>query len=137
MPLLFVLEKLFLQPLVIKLIHPQFDFFHFTYKFFVQCFILLNPLSKLRDLFKNIKFVNCLNFRNIKHSYKKGNKDIVEVKPKYVWITSHTYHRSCCTNEFLAGTPVELIKKISGHKSVKDFSSFLLKLKFFRQRRAI
>ncbi|MEO7316039.1 MAG: phage integrase SAM-like domain-containing protein [Ginsengibacter sp.] len=62
---------------------------------------------------------------NIKHSHKKGNKDIVEVKPKYAWITSHTCRRSFCTNEFLAGTPVELIMKISGHKSVKDFYKYI------------
>lgn len=62
---------------------------------------------------------------NIKHSHKKGNKDIIEVKPKYAWITSHTCRRSFCTNEFLAGTPVELIMKISGHKSVKDFYKYI------------
>jgi len=61
----------------------------------------------------------------IKHSHKKGNKDIVKIKPKYEWITSHTCRRSFCTNEFLAGTPVELIMKISGHKSVKDFYKYI------------
>jgi hypothetical protein len=61
----------------------------------------------------------------VKHSYRKGNKDIVEVKPKYAWVTSHTCRRSFCTNEFLAGTPVELIMKISGHKSVKDFYKYI------------
>jgi integrase len=61
----------------------------------------------------------------VKFSHKKGNRDIVEVKPKYEWITSHTCRRSFCTNEFLAGTPVELIMKISGHKSVKDFYKYI------------
>lgn len=61
----------------------------------------------------------------VKHSYKKGNKEILEVKPKYAWITSHTCRRSFCTNEFLAGTPVELIMKISGHKSIKDFYKYI------------
>jgi integrase len=61
----------------------------------------------------------------IKFSYKKGGKDIVEILPKYQWITSHTCRRSFCTNEFLAGTPVELIMKISGHKSVKDFYKYI------------
>jgi len=50
---------------------------------------------------------------------------VVEVKPKNEWITSHTCRRSFCTNEFLAGTPVELIMKISGHKSVKDFYKYI------------
>src|SRR5206468_6879682 len=63
--------------------------------------------------------------RTTKFSYKKGNKDVALVKPKYEWITTHTARRSFCTNEFLAGTPVELIMKISGHKSVKDFYKYI------------
>ena len=61
----------------------------------------------------------------ITHSYRKGNKEIVETKPKWQWITSHSGRRSFCTNEFLAATPVELIMKISGHKSVKDFYKYI------------
>lgn len=61
----------------------------------------------------------------IKFSHKKHGKDVIETKPKFEWITSHTCRRSFCTNEFLAGTPVELIMKISGHKSVKDFYKYI------------
>lgn len=61
----------------------------------------------------------------IKFSHKKGNQKISVCKPKYEWITSHTCRRSFCTNEFLAGTPVELIMKISGHKSLKDFYKYI------------
>jgi integrase len=61
----------------------------------------------------------------IKCSYKKQGKDVIEVKPKFEWISSHTCRRSFCTNEFLTGTPVELIMKISGHKSVKDFYRYI------------
>lgn len=63
--------------------------------------------------------------RPIKFSHKKGNQDVVTVKPKYKWITSYTCRRSFCTNEFLAGTPVELIMKISGHKSLRDFYRYI------------
>ena len=61
----------------------------------------------------------------IKFSHKKGNRDIITIKPKYDWITSHTCRRSFCTNEFLAGTPVDLIMKISGHKSLRDFYRYI------------
>lgn len=61
----------------------------------------------------------------IRFSHKKGNKAIAVTKPKYEWITSHTCRRSFCTNEFLAGTPVELIMKISGHRSLKDFYRYI------------
>ena len=62
---------------------------------------------------------------SIKFYHKQGNKDIITVKPKYAWITSHTCRRSFCTNEFLAGTPAELIMKISGHKSLRDFYKYI------------
>jgi site-specific recombinase XerD len=61
----------------------------------------------------------------IKFSYKKGSKMIEERRPKYAWITSHTARRSFCTNEFLKGTPVYLIMKISGHKREKDFYRYI------------
>jgi site-specific recombinase XerD len=76
---------------------------------------------------KNIKVIGQLAgvISPIKFSHKKHGKDVIETKPKYAWITSHTCRRSFCTNEFLAGTPVELIMKISGHKSVKDFYKYI------------
>jgi integrase len=61
----------------------------------------------------------------VKISFKKGNQDITSVKPKFTLITTHTCRRSFCTNEFLAGTPPELIMKISGHKSIKDFYKYI------------
>ena len=61
----------------------------------------------------------------ITFSHKRENKYIIESKPKHQWITSHTCRRSFCTNEFLAGTPVELIMKISGHKSIRDFYRYI------------
>ena len=63
--------------------------------------------------------------QKIKFSYKKGSKSISITKQKFDWITSHTAHRSFCTNEFLAGTPVKLIMKISGHKNEKDFYRYI------------
>ncbi len=63
--------------------------------------------------------------QRIKFSYKKGNKNTEVSKPKYDWITSHTARRSFCTNEFLAGIPVKLIMKISGHKNEKDFYKYI------------
>jgi site-specific recombinase XerD len=61
----------------------------------------------------------------VRFSYKKGSKSIEVAKPKYEWITSHTARRSFCTNEFINGTPVELIMKISGHKNTKDFYRYI------------
>lgn len=74
----------------------------------------IKTIGKLAGITKQIKF-----------SYKKGNRAITLSKPKFDWITSHTARRSFCTNEFLAGTPVELIMKISGHKRTKDFYKYI------------
>lgn len=63
--------------------------------------------------------------QNIKFSHKRGSQNIVIIKPKFNWVTSHTCRRSFCTNEFLEGTPVELIMKISGHRSLRDFYKYI------------
>ncbi len=85
------------------------------------------PKTTNEELNRHIKKVGHLAGINtpIKASYKKGNQDIVTTRPKYAWITTHTCRRSFCTNEFLAGTPPELIMKISGHKSLKDFYKYI------------
>lgn len=61
----------------------------------------------------------------ITFSYKKGNRDVVVTKSKAQWVTSHTCRRSFCTNEYLAGTDINLIMKISGHKTHKDFFKYI------------
>jgi len=85
------------------------------------------PKTTYEELNRHIKKFGLLAGINtpIKASHKKGNQDIVTTKPKYAWITSRTCRRSFCTNEFLAGTPPELIMKISGHKSLKDFYKYI------------
>jgi integrase len=94
----------------------------FTEQFKDKIPALTNP--EFNRHIKTIGKLACLNQR-IKFSYKKGNKTIEVSKPKYDWITSQTARRSFCTNEFLAGIPVKLIMKISGHKNEKDFYKYI------------
>ena len=61
----------------------------------------------------------------VKITHKRGNKIIEEIRPKNAWITSHTCRRSFCTNEYLAGTPADLIMTISGHKTEKAFRKYI------------
>ena len=42
-------------------------------------------------------------------AHKRGNKIVEETRPKYAWVSSHTARRSFCTNEYLLGTPSDLI----------------------------
>ena len=58
-------------------------------------------------------------------AHKRGNKVIEETRPKYAWVSSHTARRSFCTNEYLSGTPSDLIMAISGHKSEKTFKNYI------------
>ncbi|MBK8088890.1 MAG: tyrosine-type recombinase/integrase [Chitinophagaceae bacterium] len=61
----------------------------------------------------------------IKITHKRGNSVTEKIKPKYAWVTSHTCRRSFCTNEFLDGTPTNLIMAISGHKTEKAFRRYI------------
>jgi hypothetical protein len=40
-------------------------------------------------------------------------------------VSSHTARRSFCTNEYLSGTPRDLITMISGHKTEKAFRKYI------------
>jgi hypothetical protein len=61
----------------------------------------------------------------VKITHKRGNKIIEETRPKYAWVSSHTARRSFCTNEYLSGTPSDLIMAISGHKTEKAFKKYI------------
>jgi len=56
---------------------------------------------------------------------KKGIKKVVSQHKKYDLISSHTCRRSFCTNAYLEGIDVQLIMKISGHKTEKAFKRYL------------
>jgi len=74
----------------------------------------------IKEIAKRAGIIELITF-----SHKKGNKTIRETKPKYSWIASHTCRRSFCTNEYLAGVDINLIMKISGHRSVRDFFKYI------------
>lgn len=61
----------------------------------------------------------------ITFKYKRGNQDVSETKSKAEWVTSHTCRRSFASNEFLLGTEVSLIMKITGHKSLREFLKYI------------
>ncbi len=86
----------------------------------------ISPLTnaEFKRHFKTIVKIAGIN-NPIKHSYKKGTKNIAIIKLKDDWLTSHSVRRSFCTNKFLDVTPVKLIMKICGHKSVKNFYKYV------------
>lgn len=61
----------------------------------------------------------------VKIIHKRGNRLIEETRPKYAWVSSHAARRSFCTNEYLSGTPSDLIMAISGHKTETAFRKYI------------
>ena len=57
--------------------------------------------------------------------YTKGNKEIEVVKMKYQLVQSHTARRSFATNEYKRGTKTAVIMSITGHKTEKDFWTYI------------
>jgi hypothetical protein len=61
----------------------------------------------------------------VRIAHKRGNQVIIETKPKYAWISSHTARLSFCTNEYLFGTHSDLFMSISGHKTELAFKKYI------------
>ncbi|MDC6387541.1 site-specific integrase [Maribacter sp. PR1] len=61
----------------------------------------------------------------IEVSYSKGDKNIVEKRPKYLLIATHTARRSFCTNMFKKGMKPYQIMEVSGHSSEKVFYNYI------------
>ncbi len=86
-----------------------------------------SPINRLNDFNQQIKEIGKLAeiIRPVEVIRYKKKQKVVTRKPKYDFICSHTCRRSFCTNEYLAGTNVHLIMKISGHKTEKAFLRYL------------
>ena len=54
-----------------------------------------------------------------------GNQRIVEVKPKYELISSHTARRTGITLLIKKGVPMSMIMKISGHKNIETLMKYV------------
>ncbi len=72
--------------------------------------------------------------RNLKSDLVIFKKEIVKysgkqkhylVKPKYELIGSHTGMRTFITNSILAGVPLSVIQKITGHKKLTTLQAYV------------
>lgn len=55
----------------------------------------------------------------------KMNRQIIKRCKKYELLSSHVCRRSFCTNEYLDGTDIHLIMRISGHRTERAFLTYL------------
>lgn len=60
-------------------------------------------------------------------SYKeqRGGITTVQAKPKWERITFHTARRSCITNLYKRGYPINYIMTLSGHRSIQAFQRYM------------
>lgn len=61
----------------------------------------------------------------VKCNRTKGGKKIVENKPKYELVSTHTARRSFCTNLYKIGLPIYDIMVFSGHSTEKEFYKYI------------
>jgi integrase len=74
----------------------------------------LKEICKLAEISKEYEIVRY-----------SGNQRIVEVKPKYELISSHTARRTGITLLIKKGVPMSMIMKISGHKKVQTLMTYV------------
>lgn len=63
--------------------------------------------------------------QNISYKEQRGGVTNICTKPKWEMISFHTARRSCITNLYKRGYPVNYIMTLSGHRSVQAFQRYM------------
>jgi integrase len=62
---------------------------------------------------------------NISYKEYRGGTTQIKTKPKWSMISFHTARRSCITNLYKRGYPVNYIMTLSGHQSLQAFQRYM------------
>lgn len=84
-------------------------------------FFSVTDFRGITSLDRNVAITKYL-IANVEPAFCYKNMHLPRCLP---WVTSHTCRQSSRTSEFLAGTPVELIMKIGGHKILCDSYNYI------------
>jgi len=76
----------------------------------------------LKELCKSLDFNDPIIIYNDIPALNKVEKKIF---PKWQFISTHSARRTFCTNAILKGIPEKIIMKISGHKNIRIFHSYV------------
>lgn len=76
--------------------------------------------NTIRELAKRCNITQSVTYREI----RGGEVSLLSV-PKYKLISFHTARRSCVTNLYKRGYPVNYIMTLSGHKSIQAFQRYM------------
>ncbi len=118
--MLYVIQKKTLSPVVVPLREDARKILIDKYQMRIPKVSMVNFNYYIKEVIRLAGIV-----APVKICHRKGNKVLEETRPKYAWVSSHTARRSFCTNEYLAGTPTDLIMAISGHKTEKAFRTYI------------
>lgn len=86
-------------------------------------FPALNPCKAnkiIKDLAKRCSFNDEITFKE-----QRGGRSIITSQPKWKMISFHTARRSCITNLYKRGYPVNYIMTLSGHRSIQAFQRYM------------
>lgn len=61
----------------------------------------------------------------VNYKEQRGGQSIVKTQPKWKMISFHTARRSCITNLYKRGYPVNYIMTLSGHHSIQAFQRYM------------
>lgn len=61
----------------------------------------------------------------ISYKEQRGGVTTIQTKPKWERVTFHTARRSCITNLYKRGYPVNYIMTLSGHRSIQAFQRYM------------
>lgn len=86
-------------------------------------FPLINK-AKANKIIKALAARCCINETVSYKEYRGGETTIVAV-PKYEMISFHTARRSCATNLYKRGYPINYIMSLSGHRSFEAFRRYM------------
>lgn len=81
--------------------------------------------QKTNDYLKEIGQLSPTLDIQVAKSFTKAGAKVSRNFKKWELLSTHTARRSFATNEFLAGTPVELIMRLTGHKDTATFYRYL------------
>ncbi|MEM4260944.1 MAG: tyrosine-type recombinase/integrase [Candidatus Woesearchaeota archaeon] len=76
--------------------------------------------ENIKDMFKELGYDNLI--EEVSYS---GNQKIVTRKPRYEFMSSHTARRTGITLLIKRGVPVNIIMKISGHRTIEALMSYI------------
>lgn len=76
--------------------------------------------NTIRELAKRCNINQSITYREI-----RGGEVALLTAPKYSLISFHTGRRSCITNLYKRGYPVNYIMSLSGHKSIQAFQRYM------------